>query len=131
MRSATNIERILCDVHDLCMSVANGHEKIVSASWNIDDDLIVKTTDGRKDFEWTIGFGDDENTDGGHIDMVEQLENPVSYQEFMDKYDGEMFLLECYNKNGVEISDMAEIQPNTKVIAFSRRSGAFDVVLDM
>ena len=60
MRSATNIEHILCDVRDLCVSVANGNEKIVSAWFNSDDDLIVRTTDGKATYEWTIGFGENE-----------------------------------------------------------------------
>lgn len=61
MRSATNIERILCDVHDLCVSVANGNESIISAWFNSDDDLIVRTTDGRETYEWTIGFGEEQD----------------------------------------------------------------------
>lgn len=66
MRNATNIERILCDVHDLCVSVANGNERIVSAWFTPEDDLIVRTTDGKSDYEWTIGFGEteDQNDEG-------------------------------------------------------------------
>lgn len=59
------------------------------------------------------------------------MENTMSYQEFLTQYENEMCCLECYNKNGVEIADTVEIQPDTKVIEFSRRSGSFDVVLDI
>lgn len=59
------------------------------------------------------------------------MENTMSYQEFLTQYENEMCCLECYNKKGVEIADTVEIQPDTKVIGFSRRSGLFDVVLDM
>lgn len=61
----------------------------------------------------------------------EPVENPISYQEFMDQYENEMLCLDCYDQNGVEIADTTEIQPDTKVIKFSRQSGSFDVVLDM
>lgn len=60
MRKATDIERIICDMKDLCVSVANGNERIVSAWIDADDDLIVRTTDGKADYDWTIGFGDEE-----------------------------------------------------------------------
>lgn len=63
MRKATDIERILCDMRDLCVSVANGNERIVSAWIDKDDDLIVRTTDGKSDFDWEIGFGNEEGTD--------------------------------------------------------------------
>lgn len=63
MRKATNIERILCDMHDLCVSVAHGNERIVSAWFDKDDDLIVRTTDGKSNFDWEIGFGNEEETD--------------------------------------------------------------------
>lgn len=56
MRKAMDIERIICDMRDLCVSVANGNEKIVSAWIDADDDLIVRTTDGRANYDWTIGF---------------------------------------------------------------------------
>lgn len=63
MRKATDIERIICDMRDLCVSVANGNERIVSAWIDKDDDLIVRTTDGKSDFDWQIGFGNEEVTD--------------------------------------------------------------------
>lgn len=59
------------------------------------------------------------------------MESTISYQEFLNQYKNEMICLECYDKNGVEITDTVEVQPDTKVIEFSRRSGSFDVVLDM
>lgn len=61
MRKATSIEKILHDVRDLCVSVANGNERIVSAWIDSEDDLIVRTTDGNSDFDWTIGYGDEES----------------------------------------------------------------------
>ena len=45
MRKATNIERIICDMIDK------------------NDDLIVRTTDGKSDYDWTIGFDEEENTE--------------------------------------------------------------------
>lgn len=60
MRKATNIERIICDMKDLCVSVANGNERIISAWIDTDDDLIVRTTDGKADYYWTIGFDDEQ-----------------------------------------------------------------------
>lgn len=63
MRKATDIERIICDMKDLCVSVANGNERIVSAWIDKDDDLIVRTTDGKSDFDWQIGFGNEEGID--------------------------------------------------------------------
>lgn len=60
MRKATNIEKIICDMRDLCVSVANGNERIVSVQIDTDDDLIVRTTDGKTNYEWTIGFDDEE-----------------------------------------------------------------------
>lgn len=59
MRKALNIERILSDMHDLAVSVASGNERIVSARFDKDDDLIICTTDEKSDHEWTIGFGED------------------------------------------------------------------------
>lgn len=56
MRKAIDIERIICDMRDLCVSVANGNEKIVSVWIDADDDLIVRTTDGGANYDWTIGF---------------------------------------------------------------------------
>ena len=61
MRKATNIERIICDMRDLCVSVANGNESIVCAWIDKNDDLIVRTTDGKSDYDWTIGFDEEEN----------------------------------------------------------------------
>ena len=46
MRKAQNIEHILCDVKDLLQSVAEGRERIMSAYFDTDDDLVVNTTDG-------------------------------------------------------------------------------------
>lgn len=63
MRRATNIERIICDMRDLCVSVANGNERIVSAWINKDDDLIVRTTDGKTAYDWTIGFDDEKRNE--------------------------------------------------------------------
>lgn len=63
MRKATDIERILCDMCDLCVSVANGNERIVSAWIDKDDDLIVRTTDGKSDFDWQIGFGSEDGAE--------------------------------------------------------------------
>lgn len=63
MRKATNIERIICDMRDLCVSVANGNERIISAWIDKNDDLIVRTTDGKSDYDWTIGFDEEENTE--------------------------------------------------------------------
>ena len=63
MRKATNIERIICDMRDLCVSVVNGNERIVSAWIDKNDDLIVRTTDGKSDYDWTIGFDEEENTE--------------------------------------------------------------------
>lgn len=60
MRKALNIEHILSDIHDLAVSVANGNERIVAAWFDKDDDLIIRTTDGKSDYDWTIGFGEDE-----------------------------------------------------------------------
>lgn len=60
MRKANNIERILCDMRDLCISVANGNERIVSAWIDKDDDLIVRTESGGETVDWTIGFGEEE-----------------------------------------------------------------------
>ena len=59
MRKATSIEKILCDMRDLCVSVANGNEKIISARIDKDDYLIVVTTDGKANYDWQIGFGDE------------------------------------------------------------------------
>lgn len=56
MRKALNIEHILSDMHDLAVSVANGNERIVSAWFDKDGDLIIRTTDGKSDYDWTIGF---------------------------------------------------------------------------
>jgi hypothetical protein len=63
MRKATDIERILCDMRDLCVSVANGNERIVSAWIDKDDDLIVRTTDEKSDFDWQIGFGSEDGAE--------------------------------------------------------------------
>lgn len=63
MRKAANIERILCDIHDLCVSVAHGNETIVAAEYDEDGDLIVKTMDEKSSYEWTIGFGETEDQD--------------------------------------------------------------------
>lgn len=56
---------------------------------------------------------------------------PNTYKDFMDAYEMEMDVLECYDKDGVELDAETEIPPETKVISFSRRSGIFDVVLDL
>ena len=61
MRKAQNIEHILCDVKDLLQSVAEGRERIMSAYFDADDDLVVNTTDGEETYEWSIGFGDEED----------------------------------------------------------------------
>ena len=61
MRKANDIERILCDMRDLCVSVANGNERIVSAWIDKDDDLIVRTESGNETVDWTIGFGEEED----------------------------------------------------------------------
>lgn len=63
MRKATNIERIISDMRDLCVSVANGNEQIISAWIDKDEDLIVRTTDGKATFDWTIGFDDGEEVE--------------------------------------------------------------------
>lgn len=63
MRKATDIERILCDMRDLCVSVANGNERIVSAWIDKDDDLIVRTTDEKSDFDWQIDFGSEDGAE--------------------------------------------------------------------
>lgn len=64
MRKALNIEHILSDMHDLAVSVANGNERIVSAWFDKDDDLIIRTTDGKSDYDWTIGFGGESDNEG-------------------------------------------------------------------
>lgn len=61
MRKATNIERILCDVHDLLVLVADGEERILSAYFDGDDDLVVETENGGERFIWEIGFGESED----------------------------------------------------------------------
>lgn len=58
-------------------------------------------------------------------------DNHISYQEFMNVYEKEMFCLECYGKDGLEIDETIEIPPNTKVIEFSRCGDMFTVVLDI
>ena len=63
MRKATNIEHILCDVHELLWLVASGEEKIISADFDRDDDLIVYTENGGERFTWEIGFGEEEEED--------------------------------------------------------------------
>lgn len=60
MRKALNIERILSDIHDLAVSVANGNERILSASFDRDDDLVIVTTDNTETYDWTIGFGEED-----------------------------------------------------------------------
>lgn len=62
MRKATNIERILCDVHDLLVLVADGEEKVLSAYFDGDDDLIVETENNGERFVWEIGFGEEDVT---------------------------------------------------------------------
>lgn len=61
MRKATNIEHILCDVHDLLVLVADGEERILSAYFDGDDDLVVETENGGERFTWEIGFGENED----------------------------------------------------------------------
>ena len=63
MRKAQNIERVICDVYDLVMSVLNGNERIERIKFDKDGDLIITTTDGKKDYHWEIGFGDDGEED--------------------------------------------------------------------
>lgn len=60
MRKATNIERVLCDIHDLLVLVADGEERVLSAYFDRDDDLIVVTENGGDRFTWEIGFGEEE-----------------------------------------------------------------------
>lgn len=55
----------------------------------------------------------------------------MTYREFLDKYEPQMDVLECFNANGEEISDEDEIPDDTPVIRFGRMSGWFSVDLDM
>lgn len=59
MRKALSIERILCDIKDLAQSVASGNEKIVSAHFDRDEDLIIVTENKNGSYDWSIGFGED------------------------------------------------------------------------
>lgn len=59
MRKANDIERILSDIHDLLVLVANGEETVLSVRFDKDDDLIVETEKDAGRFTWGIGFGEE------------------------------------------------------------------------
>lgn len=59
MRKANDIERVLSDIHDLLVLVANGEERVLSVRFDKDDDLIVETGNDAGRFTWGIGFGEE------------------------------------------------------------------------
>ena len=59
------------------------------------------------------------------------MEENLTYGEFMKKYEGEMDVLDVYDKNGEEIPEDKEIPDDAVVLGFSRRSGFFDVQVNL
>lgn len=55
----------------------------------------------------------------------------TTYQEFLSKHNDAIDVLSVYNKDGVEIDDIEEIDPDAEVIAFTSNRGWFEVVLDV
>ena len=60
MRKATNIEHILCDVHDLLVAVARGEFSVTSCYFNCNDDLVVCVESERGSFDFTVGVDDED-----------------------------------------------------------------------
>lgn len=57
MRTAQNIEHLICDMKDLCCAVAKGEEKITAVALDADDDLFVATVDAAgQEYVWGLGL---------------------------------------------------------------------------
>lgn len=55
----------------------------------------------------------------------------MTYGKFLEKYSGEIDLLDVYDQYGYEVPEDFTIPINTKVTQINQRSGYFDITLDI
>lgn len=55
----------------------------------------------------------------------------MTYGKFLEKYEREIDLLDVYDQYGYEVPEDFTIPNDTKVTQINRRSGYFDITLDI
>ena len=55
----------------------------------------------------------------------------MTYGKFLEKYSGEIDLLDVYDQYGYEVPEDFTIPINTKVTQINQRGGYFDITLDI
>jgi hypothetical protein len=65
------------------------------------------------------------------LEIIDMGKCPKTFGDFMDEYEAEIDVLEIFDKDGCEIDADMEIPDDTPVLCFARKSGLFDVELDI